>query len=73
MLENTSSDFAPWFIVPADDKWFTRLMLANIIVNEMNKLDLGFPILSAQQKKDLEDSKKFLTGEDESSGEKTDE
>jgi polyphosphate kinase 2 (PPK2 family) len=73
MLENTSNDFAPWFVVPADDKWYTRLMLANIIVHELSKLDLSFPSLSTQQKKELEDSKKILSGEDESSGEKTDE
>jgi PPK2 family polyphosphate:nucleotide phosphotransferase len=70
MFENTSNDFAPWFIIPADDKWYTRLILANIIVNEMSKLDLSFPGLSAQQKKELEDSKKILTTEDESPGEK---
>jgi hypothetical protein len=48
-------------------------MLANIIVHELSKLDLSFPSLSTQQKKELEDSKKILSGEDESSGEKTDE
>jgi PPK2 family polyphosphate:nucleotide phosphotransferase len=73
MLENTSNDFAPWFVVPADDKWYTRLILANIIVNELSKLDLSYPPLSDQQKKELENSKKLLTGEDESAGEKSDE
>ena len=63
MLENTSNLLAPWFIVPADDKWFTRLVLANIIVNELSRLDLNFPQLNDQQKKDLENSKKLLTGE----------
>ena len=66
MLENTSNDWAPWFVIPADDKWFTRLILANIIVNEMSKLDLSYPSLSDQQQKDLENSKKLLTGEVES-------
>jgi len=63
MLENTSNLLAPWFIVPADDKWFTRLIIANIIVNELSRLDLSYPPLSDQQKKDLENSKKLLTGE----------
>ena len=44
-------DFAPWFIIPADDKWYTRLMLANIIVNEMDKLDLSFPVLQRPAEK----------------------
>jgi hypothetical protein len=63
MFENTSNLLAPWFIIPADDKWFTRLVLANIIVSELSRLDLNYPQLSDQQKKDLENSKKLLTGE----------
>jgi PPK2 family polyphosphate:nucleotide phosphotransferase len=66
MLANTSNTTAPWFIVPADDKWFTQFVIANIIVNELDKLDLGYPVLSDLQKKDLEASKKELTGETES-------
>jgi len=63
MLENTSNLLAPWFIIPADDKWFTRLVFANIIVNELSRLDLNYPQLNDEQKKDLENSKKMLTGE----------
>jgi PPK2 family polyphosphate:nucleotide phosphotransferase len=63
MLKNTSNPLSPWFIIPADDKWFTRLVIANIIVNELSRLDLRYPQLSDQQKKDLENSKKILTGE----------
>ncbi len=62
-LENTSTDNSPWFIIPADDKWFTRFVMANVIVNELGKLDLSYPALSEQQKKELEESKKILTGE----------
>jgi PPK2 family polyphosphate:nucleotide phosphotransferase len=68
MLKNTSTNQAPWFVVPADDKWFTRIVIANIIVNELGKLDLSFPPLTDQQKKDLEEAKKILTGESESPG-----
>ncbi len=63
MLEKTTTAGAPWFVVPADDKWFTRFVIANIIVNELGKLDLSFPPLTDQQKKELEDAKKILTGE----------
>jgi PPK2 family polyphosphate:nucleotide phosphotransferase len=63
MLENTSNLLAPWFIIPADDKWFTRLVFANIIVNELSRLDLSYPQLNDQQKKDLENSRKLLSGE----------
>jgi PPK2 family polyphosphate:nucleotide phosphotransferase len=67
MLENTSGDPAPWFIVPADDKWFTRYVIANIIINELDRLDLSFPPLTDRQKKDLEEAKRILTGEAEES------
>jgi PPK2 family polyphosphate:nucleotide phosphotransferase len=66
MLEHTSLALSPWFVIPADDKWFTRLAIANIIVSELSKLDLSYPTLSAQQKKSLEDAKKILTGEEDS-------
>jgi PPK2 family polyphosphate:nucleotide phosphotransferase len=72
MLENTSNSNAPWYVVPADDKWFTRLVIANIIVGELSKLDLSYPQLSNQQKKSLEDAKKLLTGETDSSADHTD-
>ena len=64
-LKNTSNLLSPWFIVPADDKWFTRLVIANIIVNELGRLDLNYPKLTEQQRTDLENSKKLLTGESE--------
>jgi hypothetical protein len=63
MLANTSQPLAPWFVVPADDKWFTRVIIANIIVSELGRLDLAYPKLTDQQKKELEESKKILTGE----------
>lgn len=63
MLEKTTTTQAPWFVVPADDKWFTRIVIANIIVNELGKLDLSFPPLTDQQKKELEDAKKILSVE----------
>lgn len=63
VLKNTSNPLSPWFVIPADDKWFTRFIIANIIVSELSRLDLSYPQLSDRQKKDLEDAKKLLTGE----------
>jgi PPK2 family polyphosphate:nucleotide phosphotransferase len=63
MLSHTSKDHAPWFIVPADDKWFTRLAIADIIGSELEKLDLSYPVLSEEQKADLLKSKEALTQE----------
>jgi PPK2 family polyphosphate:nucleotide phosphotransferase len=60
MLENTSKDISPWFTIPADDKWFTRLAVGNIIVNELAKADFQYPVLSSAQKADLVKSKAEL-------------
>ncbi len=66
MLENTSAGTSLWFVVPADDKWFTRFVIANIIVSELSRLDLSYPKLSEQQRAELDIAKKVLTGESES-------
>ncbi len=72
MLENTSGDRAPWFVIPADDKWFTRLVLANIIVGELDKLDLKYPVVPETQQKQLQEAKNLLTGEINSPAGKSD-
>lgn len=43
MLRNTSTDYAPWHIIPADKKWFSRMAIGEIIVNKLKSLDLHFP------------------------------
>jgi PPK2 family polyphosphate:nucleotide phosphotransferase len=63
MMEQTSREIAPWFTVPADDKWFTLLVIANIIVNELGKLDLQYPVLNPQQKIELAKAKEDLQNE----------
>ena len=42
-IRHTASKFAPWYVVPADHKWFTRLVVAAALVEQMEKLDLKFP------------------------------
>ncbi|MCF1713873.1 polyphosphate kinase 2 family protein [Flavihumibacter sp. RY-1] len=54
MLSATSKEFAPWFVLPADDKWFTRLCLAAIISREFDKLDPTYPIVSDAEKAQLQ-------------------
>lgn len=65
MLESTSKDYAPWFILPADDKWFTRLCLAAIISREFNKLDATYPVVSEEQKQQLIQMREKLINEPE--------
>jgi PPK2 family polyphosphate:nucleotide phosphotransferase len=57
---HTASKYAPWYVVPADNKWFTRLVVASAIVESMNALELDYPKLDADQLKALEEAKKSL-------------
>jgi PPK2 family polyphosphate:nucleotide phosphotransferase len=49
----TASEQAPWYVAPADNKWFTRLVVAAAIVEAVEKLDLAYPKVSPEQKKEL--------------------
>jgi PPK2 family polyphosphate:nucleotide phosphotransferase len=53
MIRHTATPEAPWYVVPADHKWFTRLVVAEAIVDAMKGLDLHFPAIDAAQKKTL--------------------
>jgi len=63
-ISATSTDYAPWFVVPADNKWFTRLAIASIIYKQFEKLDLSYPVVSQTQKDALQKAKVALLAED---------
>ena len=52
-IRATACKSAPWFVVPADNKWFSRLVVAAAIVEAVEKLDLKYPKVTAEQKRDL--------------------
>jgi PPK2 family polyphosphate:nucleotide phosphotransferase len=52
-IRATASKHAPWFVVPADNKWFTRLVVAAAIVEAVEQLDLTYPTVDAKKKKEL--------------------
>ncbi len=54
MLQKTASPHAPWYVVPADNKWFTRLVVSSAIIDALNNLDLAFPAVDKVKKKELE-------------------
>lgn len=54
MIRNTASEHAPWYVVPADNKWFTRLVVAAAIVDAMHGLKLKFPKVDKRKRKELE-------------------
>ncbi|MBN8837256.1 MAG: polyphosphate kinase 2 family protein [Sphingobacteriia bacterium] len=65
MIAATSTEYAPWFVLPADDKWFTRICLADIVYKEFEKLNLTYPEVSEEQKKKLQEAKRILLKEKE--------
>lgn len=62
-ISATSKAHAPWYIIPADKKWFTRLVVSEIIVNKLESLDLKYPELSKEQLASLEKYKQILLAE----------
>src|SRR3984893_2904034 len=62
MIQNTATKHAPWYVVPADNKWFTRLIVAAAIVEALCELDLKFPDVDKKKKKELEQILESLLG-----------
>jgi len=62
-LSKTSTRHAPWFVVPADYKWFTRLTVAELVVDALESLDLALPKLSKEQLAVLAEARKRLEAE----------
>jgi PPK2 family polyphosphate:nucleotide phosphotransferase len=59
----TSTKHSPWFVVPADHKWFTRIVVAAAIIDTLEGLHLEYPKVDAEKKKELAQSKAILDGE----------
>jgi PPK2 family polyphosphate:nucleotide phosphotransferase len=62
-IRATASEHAPWFVVPADKRWFTRLVVAAAIVEAVEQLDLTYPKVDAEKKKQLAAMRAALAGE----------
>jgi len=60
MIGNTSTEQAPWYVVPADNKWFTRLVISTVVVDALESLDLEYPKVDDAKRKELEAAKKVL-------------
>jgi PPK2 family polyphosphate:nucleotide phosphotransferase len=63
VIRNTSTKEAPWFVVPADHKWFTRLVVAGAVVDALKELGLKYPEVDPQKRKELEEAKQLLLNE----------
>jgi len=60
MIQNTATKEAPWYVVPADNKWFTRVVVAAAVIEALSSLDLHYPKVSDEKLKELAKAKKAL-------------
>ena len=61
-VRNTATNHAPWYVVPADTKWFTRLVVASAIAQRLSALDLSYPKLSKDELAELKTARAALLG-----------
>jgi PPK2 family polyphosphate:nucleotide phosphotransferase len=62
-MQATSTKNAPWYVIPADKKWFTRLAVSEVIVKKLESLKLNYPVVTEQHKTELAEAKKMLEAE----------
>lgn len=62
-INKTSTEYAPWYVIPADQKWFSRVAAIQIIIDKLEEMNLQYPELSAKEKSALEASKIKLENE----------
>ena len=63
-IESTTTDYAPWYVIPADKKWFMRAAVGDIIVGTLEKLDLSYPTITEKEKQELQGAKTLILNED---------
>jgi PPK2 family polyphosphate:nucleotide phosphotransferase len=64
MLEHTSTECAPWFVIPADHKWFMRMAVGDVIVSTLEKLKLEYPTVSEEKRRELDAARTALEQEE---------
>jgi PPK2 family polyphosphate:nucleotide phosphotransferase len=65
MIRNTSTPEAPWYVVPADNKWFTRIVVGAAVIEALDALDLHYPQVSKEKLKELAAAEQLLLGDKE--------
>ena len=61
-IRNTATAYAPWYVVPADNKWFTRLIVASAVISTLASLKLAYPTVSTEKLNELEVARQALDG-----------
>ena len=62
-INETSAEHAPWYVIPADKKWFTRIAISTIIIDTMNSIKLDLPTITEEETAKLEECRKMLKEE----------
>jgi len=63
MIQHTATPHAPWYVVPADKKWYTRLVVAAAVIHALDDLNLHYPIVDAAKRKELKAARVALENE----------
>jgi hypothetical protein len=60
MIQNTATKHSPWYVIPADNKWFTRVVVAAAVIDALAELNLHYPKVSAEKVRELAAIKKRM-------------
>jgi PPK2 family polyphosphate:nucleotide phosphotransferase len=60
-ITQTNKPYAPWYVVPADERWFSALIVADLVLGKLKSLNLRYPAVSGDGKKEMEKARKLLT------------
>lgn len=71
MLTYTSTDFAPWYVIPADNKWFMRYVVGEIVCDKVTKLKPQYPAVTESTRQEIEKYRSMLTGNNVKEGEES--
>ena len=63
MISATSTSHAPWFIIPADRKWYTRYVVSEIVKKQFESMSIAYPALPEKEKESLKEWRNLLTNE----------
>jgi PPK2 family polyphosphate:nucleotide phosphotransferase len=63
MIRHTATPHAPWFVVPADHKWFTRMVVSSVIIDALESLHLTYPRVDEAKRKELDTARELLLNE----------
>ncbi len=65
MLRHTSTEYAPWYVIPSDHKWYTRVAIGDVLVQTLKSLELEYPKITKQQEREIVRAKRLLSTERE--------